>query len=204
MNSKPAAPPVVGKGDGMEEIIMRESPLAASLKSVDGWVSRNGFYFGTDEGAARYDGCTHVKCMKCGLPTPKSHLYCSKCSSDMSREKYLEMPRLEWDGEAMIYSHTRDKYYCDIEQICDELQDESGTDTLDSLQLVICEPTFGSEICADHFADELPEDGEVPDQLLDAIDEFNKAVRVAGPLSWHPGKYALCIPRSVNGEGRKV
>ena len=53
-----------------DTVILRDSPEAAEPVNMPVWKSRNGrVYF--DEMAARYDGCTHVKCKDCGVPTPK-------------------------------------------------------------------------------------------------------------------------------------
>ena len=40
-------------------IIMEDSPEAASIKTVTGWVSRTGRFCGDDERMARFDGSTH-------------------------------------------------------------------------------------------------------------------------------------------------
>ncbi|CAN5951040.1 unnamed protein product [Sphagnum jensenii] len=46
----------------------------------------------------------------------------------------------------------------------------------------------------DYFCDELAEDSEVPDIIREAMDNLNKAIVAAGPLSWYPSKYAAVIP----------
>ena len=43
----------------IKQIILPESPEAASVQTVTGWVSRTGRYWGNDERMARYDGSTH-------------------------------------------------------------------------------------------------------------------------------------------------
>ena len=45
----------------IKKIILPESPEAASIQTVTGWVSSNGRYWGNDEHMARYDGSTHRK-----------------------------------------------------------------------------------------------------------------------------------------------
>jgi len=45
----------------MKEIIKYDSPDSAKyVKNIEGWVSKNGKFFGKDEHIARWDGCTHV------------------------------------------------------------------------------------------------------------------------------------------------
>ncbi|CAM5998730.1 unnamed protein product [Sphagnum balticum] len=62
------------------------------------------------------------------------------------------------------------------------------------LRLRICQPVFGRRIDDDYFCDELAEDGEVPDIIREAMENLNKAIVDAGPLSWYPSKYAAVIP----------
>ena len=42
-----------------KQIIMEDSPEAASIQTVTGWVSRTGRFWGNDERMARFDGSTH-------------------------------------------------------------------------------------------------------------------------------------------------
>ncbi len=169
-------------------IVMRDAPEAATLRAVTGWVSRNGHFYGNNEDAARYDGCTHVACRHCGKPVEKAWTACRACRDVAEDAKYEAMPRKAWDGVAMLYSQARDEYFADLDGAEDVL--EEG-ETLDVLQLVICEPNHGRRLEEDYFCDELAEDGEVPDCLIGAIEAFNAAINKAPPLSWSPGKWAL-------------
>ena len=65
--------------------------------------------------------------------------------------------------------------------------------TVESLRLVLCVPTHVRQMEVDDFADDLPEDGEAPDELLTAIDAFNAATKGV-ILSWWPGKTRLPAP----------
>ena len=163
-----------------KEMVLNTSPEAASIQTVTGWVSRDGRFWGDDERMARYDGCTHVACNKCGEPVEKGWLACRKCRDQADTDRYNAMPRKPWDGN-MVYSQARDRYYQDPGDAEDEL--EEG-ETLADLQLVLCEPNYGRKLDPDHFCDELPDDdeGELPDILYDAIDAFNAAVEKVGPL----------------------
>ncbi|CAB4172456.1 hypothetical protein UFOVP935_22 [uncultured Caudovirales phage] len=49
-----------------EEVVMIDDPQAATLVTVTGWRSRDGRFYGDNEHAARWGGCTHVKCLACG------------------------------------------------------------------------------------------------------------------------------------------
>lgn len=173
-----------------DQIVMRDAPEAATLRTVTGWVSRHGRFYGESEDTARYDGCTHVFCNICGLPAKKSYTVCSSCRDKKATDRYNAMPRQSWDGNAMLYSDARDEYFFEIEYAEDSLGDG---ETLDDLRMVICVPNCVRHLDDDYFSDALPEDGELPECLRDAIAAFNAAIDNAPVLSWIPGKYALDI-----------
>ena len=180
------------------EIVMRDSQEAATYRTdIKGWVARNGLYFGDgpqSEQTARYAGCTHVLCLKCAAPTPKGYTMCRGCRDLAYIGKYEAMPRAEWDGKAMVYSEARDQYYNSPDDAADDLE---GNETLADLRLVLCTPNYVRQIESDYCCDDLPEDGDVPDEVAEAMEEFNRAV--AGiVLSWSPGKFALALPEGHN------
>ena len=176
------------------EIVMIDSPEAAQYRTdIKGWVSRHGHYFGdgpNSEKTARYAGCTHTECSRCGAPTRKGYATCSACRESTCIAQYESMPRAEWDGKAMIYSDARDRYYNSPDDAADDLEDG---ETMADLRLMICEPNYVRQIDQDFCYDELPEDGDIPDEVAAAIDEFNRAVSGI-VLSWSPGKFALAVP----------
>ena len=61
------------------------------------------------------------------------------------------------------------------------------------MRLIICEPEYLREINADYWADDLPEDTELPESVLLALEKFNQVLKDAGIVSWSPGKYAAII-----------
>lgn len=174
-----------------DKIILPDSQEAATYRTdIAGWVSRDGIFYGDGpkgERVARYIGCTHVLCKRCGEPTPKEHSLCDACTALYNADRYAAMPRAKWDGEAPLYSEVTEEFYGDLNAVGDTLKDGQ---TLADLRLVICEPVHATPLETDYFSDDLPDDGELPQQILDAIDAFNAAV--AGViLSWRPGKTAL-------------
>lgn len=164
-------------------IVMYDSPDAAQPYTMEGWLSRNGRFY-QDESSARYDGCTHRPCSKCGLPTPKSWLVCDACRAIGDRERYEAMPVAPWDGRQMLYSEARGRFFSDPSDAEDALDAGEG---LDALRLVLCEPQYASPLDLDNFQDSLPDEDDAPDELMAAIDTFNAAVKVL-VLSWTPGK----------------
>lgn len=175
-----------------EPMVMRDSPKAARRVRVSGWRSRRGRFFGDDERTARYDGCTHVPCDGCGQPVVKSRIRCDACQAAIDRQKYDARERAPWDGVAMLYSEVRDRYYGSPEDAADALDDG---ETLDDLRLVICDPQYVPTLTEDYCHDEMAEDGELPSEVLDAMETFNAAVGGV-ILSWFPGKYALALESS--------
>jgi hypothetical protein len=167
-----------------QQVVMRESPEAAQLKTVTGWVSRTGFFFGQDERTARWAGCTHEICEGCGQVIERG--WCRGCREKRDLENWLAAERQLWDGATPLYSETHDKYFFDGD--VEEFSEDEGV-SLDDLRLYICAPQYGRSIDDDYFSDELAEDGEVPDVIREAMDKLNEAIKAAGPLSWFPGKY---------------
>ena len=127
--------------------------------------------------------------MLAAAPTPKGYTQCRGCRDLTYIAEYESMPRAEWDGKAMLYSEARDQYYITPDDAAEDLEEDQ---TLADLRLVICEPNYVRQLEPDYFCDDLPEDGDVPDDVAEAMEAFNKAV--AGiVLSWSPGKKALAM-----------
>lgn len=173
------------------EMILDTDPIAATYRTdIHGWVSRNGTFHGdgpSGESMARWEGCTHRACERCGKPCKKHWLKCADCRAVMDRERFAARPRAEWNGSDLLYSDALDEYFTDLSEAQDRLEEGQ---TLADLMLVICEPNYVTPLESDYCCDDLPEDGDLPDTVADAMDAFNEAV--AGiVLSWSPGKFAL-------------
>lgn len=167
-----------------EKVIMFDSPEAAQPHKMSGWVGGGGFY--ADERTARYAGCTHRKCDACGAVVRKHYTLCPACREQKDTERYHARERKPWDGKAMLYSDAFDRWYWDLDEAADALEEGQ---TLEDLRLLICEPMF-AEIDAEHFHDLTPEGGELPDAVLEAIEAFNKACADI-VCCWQPGEFAL-------------
>lgn len=168
------------------KVIMFDSPEAAQPHTMQGWLSRDGYFY-QEESTARHAGCTHRPCEDCGAPTSKHHIRCDPCQAQRDLVSYERRTAAPWDGVAMVYSEARNEYYCSPDDAEDSLDDG---ETLESLRLLLCKPQYVRAIEVDDFADELPEDGEAPDELLQAIDVFNASTEGV-ILSWFPGSYRL-------------
>lgn len=182
-----------------EKIVLNTSNEAATFKTgISGWVDRHGRFFGNDEHMARWSGATHVVCSDCGKPVSKTWLVCADCRAKGGIDRYHKMPRKEWDGETPLYSHTADKYFSDADELTDHLEEFECTE--ESLRLIICEPIHLRQIDEDHFCGDLPEDGELPEDVLNALEDLNKVIKEQEPVGWTPGGYAAIMP----DEGKNI
>lgn len=179
-----------------EKIVMDDSPEAASVQTVTGWVSSRGHFFGPGEAGertARYDGSTHTKCKGCGSPVEKCWIKCGACRDKAAGEKFKAMEKVKWDGVTPLALFDTDTYFFnmeDIDRYCEDNDTVPG-----QLRLVLCYPVKPSEVDANEmFYDQLPEDGEVQDtDILAAIDALNAAIRKAEAFSWLPGNVAAVL-----------
>ena len=175
-----------------KKVIMFDSNEAAQYRTgLSGWVSSDGIFYGDDERAARYSGCTHRACEDCGKPAEKNWLVCDNCRAIRTKTRYQAMPKEQWDGVGMLYSQSADKYFSDWEEI-DNYCDEEDI-KIDNLMLIICKPQTLPLLDSDYGCDELPEDGELPDEIVKAIMDFNSVVRKVGAVSWLPSNKAALI-----------
>lgn len=173
-----------------KDIILPDDPRAAVLKTLELWVTPNGkCYSKDDEKIARYAGATHVYCDNCGAPCEKPYCCCEKCSYEHKMERYRAKEKKMWDGETPLFSEYANEYFYDEEAVEDYARDEGIT--LEEMRLLICKPCYLPEIDpCDYAYEQLPEDGELPQAALEAIDQFNNAISKIENVSWVPGKFA--------------
>lgn len=186
-----------------EPVVMFDSPEAAKLVTLTGWVSRTGIFYGDNERIARYAGCTHRPCETCGAPTEKHYLKCDACREKADLERYLARPAAPW-AQGMIFSEATDEYYEDLDSFLEACFDYDTDIPIDPIDLrpVLCEPNYARQLEEDFFGDELPEDGDLPDDIATAVEAFNAAI--AGKiLSWSPGKTRLDCSALTKGEEPK-
>jgi hypothetical protein len=164
--------------------IFPDAPEAATRRTITGWVSRNGRFFGEDESLARWEGATAVRCEKCQQPTDaKYYTKCEKCREEGADEKFAKAGRAPYT-EGMLFSDSHDRYFEDPAEAREFAEDEGVT--LESMRLYLCTPNMARHLDDDFFC------YEVPDELRIALDAFNAAVKAYGrPLSWSPSGIAL-------------
>lgn len=178
--------------EGQEKIILPTDDRAARLVTVTGWVSRNGRFYGDNEDLARFDGSTHSSCKDCGKTYLRSSLICHECREKRAVETHAKREVRPWDGICMIYSEVFDKYFNEPSEVLEFLEDAKSSFDQSELRLVLCEPNYPhAPAPADYYCDELPEDGEVPDEVAEAFAVLAAALEKCAPLSWSAGKFAL-------------
>lgn len=175
-----------------KNIVMNDSPQAAEYRTVSGWVSADGRFYGADERTARWAGCTHVRCQDCSEVVEKNWLSCPKCRDKHYLDKYMAKPFKAWDGETPLCLAHDDKFFFDAESVVDYAEEHDMK--VADLHLVICEPRRAREVePSDFYCDDLPEDMSIDDvapELADAFDELNKKIReYTKPLSWWEGAF---------------
>lgn len=178
-----------------QRIVLSTSDESASLKTVTGWVSRHGRFFGTDERTARYDGSTHCPCDECGTPVERSWTRCKDCRERVSLERFLARPVKPYES-GMVFADAYDRYFHDLDDAVEWAEDE-GLE-LDTLRLLLCDPVYPRMLDDDHWQDELPEDctlADVAPDLAEAIGKANDVIaqmrKDHNPMSWTPSKYAV-------------
>ncbi|HCM62070.1 MAG TPA: hypothetical protein DIT05_05925 [Morganella sp. (in: Bacteria)] len=175
------------------EIILYASLEAASIQTVTGWVDRDGRFWGDNEYQARWCGCTHIICEKHPEEPPFIKNYgCPKCCTENHNATFEKMPKIEWDGETPLVLFNDDKYFFDADSLRDYCE-ENNVD-VSELQLVICTPNYPRQQDPnDIFCDDLPEDGEVSEELYLAFEALNKVIANHPPLSWSPGDKSVTV-----------
>lgn len=177
-----------------EKVVMYDSPEAASLQTVTGWVARGGQFWDNDEHMARYVGSTHKVCsVDSGHGVVERNYCCEKCRATKLQAKFDAMARADWDGTTPLVVFDSDTYFFDEDSVRDWLLDNDIA--LEDAQLVICKPNMACEFDGDCWSDDLPEDGELSTRLQAAIEELNKVARSEPPLSWTQGDVVAVLPK---------
>jgi hypothetical protein len=169
-----------------EKIIMYDSPEAAKQVTVTGWVSADRRFFGDNEDMARYAGCTHKKC-ECGNIVKKGWVKCESCRGKDAHERFMALPFKEWDWKEVVCTTDSDKYFFSIDDLVCYMNDEFD-EPLQELDLLICVGQNMSTVGEDFWADDLPDDGEVPDELKKALAALNDVVKSLPPQVYYPSK----------------
>lgn len=156
---------------------------------VDAWISRHGRKY-PDERTARYDSATHTHCQDCTAVIGKHTTICESCMSKRAFAKWDKTEKKPWDGESPIYSDSYDKYFFDGQDGLRDFMESNEIESVEDLRLYHCGPVYASTLDGDYWQDDLPEDGELPDEIYAAMKVLNDTLEAYGkPLAWIPSKY---------------
>lgn len=178
------------------DIIFPDDPIAATKRTVTGWVDREGRFYGDDERMARWSGSTHKKC-ECGHVYPKSS-WCSPCHERKMDEKWYAMEIVEYTGGPVVI-HNSDHFYESLEDFLEQFDDEFDDDSDPyDCKLVLCREEGLREIDSSVFEGQLLEDGELPSDVEEAIDKFNEVIRNCKHRTWWPTNKRIIIKKEEN------
>lgn len=166
------------------EIILDTSDEAAQLKTITGWVSKDGRFYGSDESIARFAGCTHKTC-ECGKLMEKHWLRCEQCRNKSAFERYMKLPFREYAGEPVCLWDDSTYFFSEDDLICYCEDNDIG-----ELNLLFCKPNDWREVDADYWSHNQPDedDSELPKELKTALDYLNTVLRTLPPQSYSPGE----------------
>ncbi|WP_205690331.1 hypothetical protein [Comamonas serinivorans] len=166
---------------------MADSPEAASIQTVTGWVARDGRFWGDDERTARYCGSTHHKCENNpDHPPVKNRSYCIACHMEKVEKRWQDMPKVAHTPDSFpLHLYDSDQYFFDDDDLIYWL--ETNDVKPGDVRLTKCRPSYPNQIDPnEHFIDILPEDGEVPADVWEAFEKLNAVLKSSEPFSWSP------------------
>lgn len=178
-------------------VILPSDPTAATLRTVTGWVSRTGRFYG--EGAeaerlARWDGATHLACTGCGATTYKSYTLCDRCRNEAQVTRWEALQLVDYDGKSMFCLYQDDRFFADEEEFfdyCDENELEPG-----KVMLVACVPRGLRTLDSSYWEDDLAEDGDLPDEVVTAVRHLNEVLAATKEISWYPSDKRIVLTRA--------
>ena len=170
----------------MSKIILPNDPEAAELVTIKMWKTSKGQYFhGNNEDLARWNGSTHDTC-KCGKVFEKGiYTICPACILAGVKNRYEAFEKVEWYEKYPVTEFDGDKWFYSLDEVEDYCEENECE--ISSLMLVHSKPIELPTIDIDDFlSNVLPDEGEPPQDLIDAAELFNEAISNSGTLSYTP------------------
>lgn len=189
------------------EVVMMDSDNAASIRTVTGWVDRQGRFWGNDEYQARWSGSTHRKCPNNPTEHPiyPTNGYCEICSKEKRQAKFGIFPRVAWTGQTLVIFDT-DTYFFDTESLVDYCCDNEVLPS--ELQLVICIPNHVPQFdILQHCEEIMPEDNDIsyiPETVQEAVEALNKAIKESDVVSWSQGELVAMVSDDILNAEQKA
>lgn len=175
--------------DEVKILLFDDPKLVEYRTDLEGWTGPDRLYYGKGEEGerrARYGNSTHRKC-ECGEFFPKNS-YCRVCSEKKSKENFLKLEEVEWDGESMMCERYGEKFFSDMDDVLEYCEDNEID--IEDLELMLCKKEVGiSEINIDELNEEYSDQhGEgvshYHPNIAKKVDELNELIRNAEPKLW--------------------
>jgi hypothetical protein len=192
--SDPAKIVLYSSDEAAEPVRVRLSSLCPKRRGpipgfVDAWLSRAGRLYtgGEAERLARYDGCTHRECSRCGEPAPKLRTACEKCIAAASRERHLALPTAnygDWPVDALFVG---DSFFADEDELLEYLHDEGLHPAGVEIQFCKAAPPVLPDVDVWWEGIDAPEECDPPEALLRAHAVWREAVQLQWPEWYAPG-----------------
>lgn len=107
----------------------------------------------------------------------------------MKSMTYPKWLGVKWDGQSPLYSYSRETYYDSLEDAESDLELD---ETIEDLQLMPCVPFYARPVEYEYWEDELEDGSELPKELQEKIDQFNKDIKNI-MLCWLPEHKRIII-----------
>ncbi len=154
---------------------------AAGVVTVTGWACKScKRWFADEEDLARYCCAESMPC-DCGRQRREKHYTCCElCRAERAAERYAKLSRVEWDGETPLCEWMSDRYFWDIDEVQDAIDEDPD------IRLEVCVPQLSPIFEMSEFlADVLPlEDGELRADATEIDAAVNAWIAKHSPFSW--------------------
>lgn len=185
-----------------KKMVMLDDPYIVEYrKDIEGWVSRDGHYFGKTEYAeqqARRRVATHKKC-ECGKVIEVGYLRCNSCQHTKSVEVYNEYEPVEYDG-GFVYDDNIDQYFSELDELLCHYEDNDMN--LSDARPLLCSNDYNfPEVNLDEWFDEYGTEDESfsdfhPD-IAKKVDELNDILSKTKSKLWFSTKKRIDIPKYI-------
>ena len=182
--------------------ILYDSPEAASVQTVTGWVSSRGMFCGNDEHMARHHGSTHRVCEKnLDHGEHETRGYCEVCAREGRAAQYETLPKRPYDGTFPLTVWDCDEWFYDADHLIGYLVDNDIRP--EDAALVACRSVAFRDLNEEDIIDSSgAEDYDLPDDVRKALDAFNAVLEQASSNLFEADKIAVVLPADFLDEAR--
>ena len=159
---------------------------------LEGWVCKTCHRFwGVDERTARWCCATDLECDEEGCATrvrKGGFTVCVSCADKRALAQWTKLTEVPWDGTTPLCLHDHDMYFFSPDDLDYYLDEHEGL-TIESLRLVVCEPSQKPDFSImDFLEDYLPEDGHDVGDPAEIEKQVNQWIKENAPTVWYAGE----------------